>query len=328
MNINKVESIVHSLFVSIGKARVFSLMFLSAIVMLSPALVQADMVFDFQMKLAKKGNAEAQYKVGEMYETGFGVEQDSEQAMEWVTKAANKNHETASFKLLYWDIEKNGMTNANKINLGSLKAKAKQDNPQASYYLGKMYARGVGLPKNSNSAIKLLNKAASVGIPAAETELAMVRERRQSQLAAKRRIDKQRADLKAKQERERQVRLEDSRKLAEQKQAQKLAAEKAQADSIAKQNAEKGKRKIALANEKLAREKAAEEKVAKEKQTLALEKERQLEKQLEKQRQAKIASSKKQAMMKKREKVAARQDANFESDPCNGKSARFLSTCR
>lgn len=319
MDINKVEPVVKYLFGNcITRTRFFALMLLSVIVMLSPSLVQADMVFDFQMKLAKKGNSEAQYKVGEMYETGFGVEQDSEQAVEWVTKAANKGNETAGFKLLYWDIEKNGMTNANKINLGSLKAKAKQGNPQASYYLGKMYARGVGFPRNSNSAVKLLNKAASVGIPEAETELAMVRERRQSQLAAKRRIDeKRRADFKAKQERERLARLEERKKLKAQKQAKKLATEKIQAEEIAKQNAEaeKNRRESALANEKLSREKVAEEK-----RLLALKQERQ--------RQAQIAARKKAAMIKKREEVAARQKASFESDPCSGKSARFLSTCR
>ena len=324
MGINKVEPVVSSFFgTCVTRTRIFALMLLSAIVILSSSLVQADMVFDFQMKLAKKGNSEAQYKVGEMYETGFGVEQDAEQAMEWVTKAANKGHETANFKLLYWDIEKNGMTNANKINLGSLKAKSKLGNPQASYYLGKMYARGVGFPRNSNSAVKLLNKAASVGIPEAETELAMVRERQQSRLAAKRRIDdKRRADYKAKQERERQARLEDRRKLKAQKQAQKLATEKAQANAIAKQNAEveKNKRDMALANEKLSREKLAREKVAEEKRLFTQKQERQ--------RQAQVAARKKAVMMKKREAAAAKQKASFESDPCSGKSARFLSTCR
>ena len=50
---------------------------------------RADMVFDFQMKLAKKGNAEAQYKVGEMYEAGRGVDANKEEAMKWFTQAAD-----------------------------------------------------------------------------------------------------------------------------------------------------------------------------------------------------------------------------------------------
>ncbi len=314
MDINKFESVVNSFFGSIARAKIFGFMFLSIIVMFSPVLVQADMVFDFQMKLAKKGNAEAQFKVGEMYETGFGVKQDLSEAVEWVSKAANKGHETAGFKLLYWDIEKNGMSNANKINLGSLKAKAKQGRPQATYYLGKMYARGVGFKRNTNSAVKWLNKAALAGIPEAESELVIVRERQQRQLAAKRRIDeKKRADLKAKQDRERQAQLEQRRRLKSQQQAQRQAEEKARAQATLRENAaaeEKNKREVALANEKVANEKA-----------------RLLKLKQEEKRQAQIAAKKKAIMLKKRE-AAAKQKASFESDPCSGKSARFLSTCK
>ena len=319
MDINKVELAVSPhLGVCIAKARTFGLMLLSLVVMLSPVIVQADMVFDFQMKLAQKGNAEAQYKVGEMYETGFGVKQDSEEAMSWVTKAASKGHETAEFKLLYWDIEKNGMSNANKINMGSLKAKAKQSNPQAAYYLGKMYARGVGLPRNTSSAVKWLNKAASAGVPAAESELVIVRERQQRQLATKRRIDeKKRADLKAKQDRERQAQLEQRRRIKAQQQAQRQAEEKARVEESARQHVaiEKRNHEAALASEKAANEKANE-------------KARSLKLKKEEQRRAQIAARKKADMVKKRKAAEAKQKASFESDPCSGKSARFLSTCR
>ena len=56
---------------------------------------QADMVFDFQMKLAQKGNAEAQFKVGEMYEAGRGVEKNMEEAMKWINKAAAQGNKAA-----------------------------------------------------------------------------------------------------------------------------------------------------------------------------------------------------------------------------------------
>lgn len=306
------------------RIRMIGFMLLSVILLL-PAIVQADMVFDFQMKLAQKGNAEAQFKVGEMYESGFGVEKDLKEAKSWVSKAASKGHETAGYKLLYWDIEKNGLTNANKINVGSLKAKAKQGNAQAAYYLGKMYSRGIGFKRNSSSAAKWLNKAALSGVAEAETELVIVRERQQKQLATKRLFEeKKRAELKAKQERDRLARLEQSRKLNAQKRAQQLAAEnkakaqeKAKAEEIARKNREleNRRREIALANEKLAKEKAAEEK-----RQLALQKERE--------RQAKVLARKKALLKKQREEAAAKQKASFESDPCSGKSARFLSTCR
>ena len=64
------------------KSGLFHIALLVAFVFLTQiSTAQADMVFDFQMKLAKKGNAEAQYKVGEMYEAGRGVDASKEEAM-------------------------------------------------------------------------------------------------------------------------------------------------------------------------------------------------------------------------------------------------------
>jgi len=80
----------------VSDTRFFVLM-LMTVMLFVPSLSHADGLFDFQMKLAKKGNAEAQFKVGEMYETGFGVKEDKTEAMNWITKAANQGHETASF---------------------------------------------------------------------------------------------------------------------------------------------------------------------------------------------------------------------------------------
>lgn len=42
----------------------------------------------FSDDAGEKGNAEAEFKVGEMYETGFGVEKDMKAAREWINKAA------------------------------------------------------------------------------------------------------------------------------------------------------------------------------------------------------------------------------------------------
>ncbi|MCK4833972.1 MAG: SEL1-like repeat protein, partial [Gammaproteobacteria bacterium] len=72
-----------------GEAKFIALMLITLILLL-PSVAQADGLFDFQMKLAKKGNAEAQFKVGEMYETGFGVKEDKVEARNWTTKAADQ----------------------------------------------------------------------------------------------------------------------------------------------------------------------------------------------------------------------------------------------
>ena len=187
----------------------FIALLLSTFILFLPSLSQADGLFDFQMKMAEKGNAEAEYKVGEMYETGFGVKKDMKEAKSWITKSAGQGHETAKFKLLYWDIEKNGITKVNKAEVDVLVAEAEGGNPQAQFYVGKMHANGVGVKKNSTVAIGWLNKAALVGVLVAERELITVRESKKQQdrlrQNEKRRVDEEKsAELAAKQEQEKQ----------------------------------------------------------------------------------------------------------------------------
>jgi len=300
------KSNIDDLFVNVR----FVLLMLITLVFLLPAIVHADGLFDFQIKLAKKGNAEAEYKIGEMYETGFGVKKDMTEARNWIKKAANQGHETAGFKLLYWDIEKNGVSATNKENLEALKVKAKEGNPQAQFYVGKMQANGVGLKKNYDKAIDWLNKAALVGVLAAERELTIVRESKQRAALAKRRAEeKRRAQLKAKQERERLAKIEKQKKL----QAQKQAEAKARAAEQAKKNQAAS---------------AASAAKLKEEQAIAAEQARQASVLAQKKAEAKRREAQKQALIKQRAAEEKKRKAQFESDPCSGKSARFLSTCK
>ena len=150
---------------------------------------QAGDLFDSQMKLAKQGNPEAQFKVGEMYETGVGVERNMKEAIYWTTRSANQKYETARFKLLYWDMEKRGLSDKNKMKLEELNQKAKQGNAQAQYYLGKMYAYGVGINKNPDVAVDWLRKAASVGVLEAELVLGYLMEEKQHKARKERRFE-------------------------------------------------------------------------------------------------------------------------------------------
>ena len=170
-----------------ANARLFVLM-LIALMLLAPLAVQADNLFDSQMILAKQGKAEAQFKVGEMYETGLGVDQDKKEAKYWITRSANQNYEAARYKLLYWDMERKGLNSENKIKVEELNTKAKQGNAQAQYYLSKMYANGVGIKKNPDVAIDWLNKAALVGVLEAELELASLMEEKKNEAQTERKF--------------------------------------------------------------------------------------------------------------------------------------------
>ena len=157
----------------------FIVLMLTTLIFLLPLAAQAGNLFDAQIKLAKSGDAEAQFNVGEMYEIGFSVKQDKKEARYWMSRSANQKHETAGFKLLYWDVERDGLKGKSKAKVKELNTLAKQGNAQAQYYLGRMYAHGVGINKNLDVAIDWLNKAAVVGVLEAEIELASVREEKQ-----------------------------------------------------------------------------------------------------------------------------------------------------
>lgn len=279
--------------------------------------VHADGLFDFQMKLAQKGNAEAQFKVGEMYETGFGVDKNLKDAELWIKKAADQGHETSGFKLLYWDLNKNKLNADNKVSFDELVSKAEGENGQAMFYLGKMYANAVGVKRNRNKSLEWLNKAALQGIVEAEAEAITVRESRQkAQLKAKKAEEKRIALEKARKEKlknkkEAQKREQErQRVLAESKRQQKIkddaalkAKQKSESDRVARQQA-------AQAESELENQRVAEKARLQADQDASIKKEQ-----------------KRQALLKKRAADKAAKD-KFDSDPCSGKSARFLSTCR
>ena len=79
-------------------------------------------------KAADRGDAEAQYNLGQMYYRGEGVPKDSNQAVFWYTKAAAQGH------------------------------------ARAQYILGVMYYKGKGVTEDTSLAIFWFNEAADQGI--------------------------------------------------------------------------------------------------------------------------------------------------------------------
>jgi TPR repeat protein len=287
-----------------GKNRfVYILVFHFVLFMAVTGIAFADGLFDFQMKLANKGNVEAQFKVGEMYENGFGVEKNVEEGLKWIRKAAEQGHETAGFKLLYYDIQKNGINDKNKAQFDELNNKALGDNGQAQYYVGLMYAHGVGVKQNDDTALDWLSKASLVGVTTAEAEIIKIRESSQrAQLQQHREAEQRKAREEAKRKEEERKRLEANRE-AEKVEKQKEAETRARAEQ--------------------ARAKAAEQKSREE-----ADRERQRAQREAREAEERENEKRRKAQLEERNKKEEEQKAQFESDPCSGKSARFLSTCR
>ena len=127
-------------------------------------------VFLFQKKMASKGSAAAQYKLGTMYETGTGIPANLSTAVTWYKKAAKQHYKAAQNRLIFLDITKNGFTKQHQQWLKILRHDARFGDGEALFLLAQLYNVGVGVKQNKPLALKLLKKAAAADIAGAEKE--------------------------------------------------------------------------------------------------------------------------------------------------------------
>lgn len=128
-----------------------------------PARANDTDAFNAMMALAKKGDAEAQYHVGMMYNNGIGTPQDRKQAFEWFQKSAASNDPLGAYKLgCYYDGQGAGIIESD----ADLALKYKLVAAEAGYSLaqhdvGNLYDRR-GKPEE---ALKWWRKASDQGYP-------------------------------------------------------------------------------------------------------------------------------------------------------------------
>lgn len=131
-------------------------------------------VFRFQKKMAERGDIASQFKLGLMYETGSGVEQNLQNATIWYRKAAEHNYKPAINRITYLEIKQSGFSDKHKQWLKDLKNDANFNEGEALFLLGQMYAEGTGVNKSLTRSIKLLRKATAANIPGSESEIIRV----------------------------------------------------------------------------------------------------------------------------------------------------------
>ncbi len=123
---------------------------------------------------AKQGNAEAQFTLGEMYESGLEISHNDKKAFQWFSTAANNNHAKAQLNLglRYANglcVEKN-----EKMAVSWFIKSANQGNSYAQYHLGRMYFSGSGVTNNKQKAFEWLTKSSEQGHPSAQYHLAKI----------------------------------------------------------------------------------------------------------------------------------------------------------
>jgi uncharacterized protein len=117
--------------------------------------------------LADRGNATAQFNMGQAFRFGRGVPADPAIARSWYEKAAQQGHQQAQAALgllLY-------QTGDRKTAIYWISKAAERDNPRAQYVLGIAHFNGDGVARDWARAHALMSRAAAAGIPEAAASL-------------------------------------------------------------------------------------------------------------------------------------------------------------
>ena len=115
------------------------------------------------MQNAELGVSEVQYKLGDCYYFGEGVEQDYAKAVRWYRKAAEQGNTTAQ-NILGWCYEiGRGVEQDLEEAVNWFRKAAIQGNAKAQYYLGLCYGAGDGVERDYSEAVKWFKKSAEQG---------------------------------------------------------------------------------------------------------------------------------------------------------------------
>jgi len=113
--------------------------------------------------IAEGDRAIAQYFLGAMYENGFGVPQDNQQAVRWYTKAAEAGYVAAQYTLgkMYQEGKRVKRDFVQAVRCYTKAAEAGYADAQVS--LGSMYQGGWGVSQDYQQAARWYTKAAEAG---------------------------------------------------------------------------------------------------------------------------------------------------------------------
>jgi uncharacterized protein len=113
---------------------------------------------------AKAGDVDAEFRLGEAYRLGSGVEKDIPQAFRWYGRAAEKGHVVAQYNLgLIYEtgegIKKNMVRAAEWYRLAASLGRL----PEAQFAMGLLYFHGRGVQQDYVEAFNYYKKAAEQG---------------------------------------------------------------------------------------------------------------------------------------------------------------------
>jgi TPR repeat protein len=126
--------------------------------------------------VAERGDPEAQYRIGLMYEYGKGYPKDMAQAVAWLRKSAAQNHAAAQTELGILYATGDGVPADAAQAVEWFRKAAPQGNVAAQYNLGLLIAKGEGAKKDDAQAVAWFRKAADQGMPEAQFKMGVAYE--------------------------------------------------------------------------------------------------------------------------------------------------------
>ncbi len=130
-----------------------------------------DRKYDWYLKAANQGDAEAQFNLGVMYLYGRGVSQDDEIACDWYKKAASQGYASAQNYLGVMYLYGRGVPKNYEKAWKWYLAAANQGDEGAQNDLGTMYYNGSGVTQNYEKAFEWCLKAANQGNATAQNNM-------------------------------------------------------------------------------------------------------------------------------------------------------------
>ena len=127
--------------------------------------------------LAEEGDADAQLRLGAMYDKGKGVPQEYNNAMKWYTRAAKQANADAQFSLGMMYHKGKGVLQDYNIATKWYTLAAEQGDAQAQFFLGVMYHRGAGVLQDNLYAHMWFDISASLGNENASETKAIIAKR-------------------------------------------------------------------------------------------------------------------------------------------------------
>jgi len=107
--------------------------------------------------LAERGDTDAQYNLGVMYENGYGVLKNDKTAVKWYTLAAEQGNIDAQYNLGVMYDKGNGVLKNDKTAVKWYTLAAEQGKAVAQLNLGVMYVTGSGVLRDNQRAYMWFN---------------------------------------------------------------------------------------------------------------------------------------------------------------------------